>query len=95
MLGMCSMELTHFNGVLWGLGLARQNIAYVVKEANISRCLKIIISLQTPSYKINSTWVCKVQHDKYNQHCCTLYMKAERLNPKHFLSQGKNMFYFF
>ena len=50
---------------------------------------------QTSSYKINKYWGCNVQHNRYNEHCCTLYMKVvERVNPKSSHHKEKNVFSF-
>ena len=39
--------------------------------------------VQTSNYKIDKYQGGNVKHDKYNQHCYMLYMKAvKRLNPK-------------
>ena len=38
---------------------------------------------------------CNIQHDEYNEHCCTLYMKViRRVNPKYPHDKEKYFFCF-
>ena len=51
--------------------------------------------VQTSSNKINKYQGCNIQHDKYNEHCCVLYMKVvKRVNRKssHHKEIFKNFF---
>ena len=52
--------------------------------------------VETSSYKTNKQQGCNVQHSKYNQHCCMLYMKVvKRVNPKSSHHKENFFFYFF
>ena len=48
--------------------------------------------IKTSNNKINTYWGYNVQHEKYHQHCCKLYMKVKRTNPEN--SHHRENFFF-
>ena len=65
------------------------------REWGMSKMGDGVQKVQTSNYKINKYQGCKVQHDKYNQHCCMLYMEVVmRVNPKSSHDKEKVFFCF-